>query len=67
MAGALAGCGSLLGAVIVFQGFDHFPRYAVVIVEMIGLLPGVALYGILHLTLASFAWTPPDHPEIPEG
>jgi hypothetical protein len=49
LAGAVAGSGSLLALVMVFQGYTHFPRYAAVIVEMLGLLPGVALYCVLHL------------------
>jgi hypothetical protein len=51
VAGAIAGSGSLLAAVFVFQGFTQFPRYPVVLVEFVGLLPGVVLYMILHIII----------------
>jgi hypothetical protein len=54
VAGVVAGIGSLFGAMILFQGFDHFPRVPVVIVEMIGLLPGLALYYVLHTAIDLF-------------
>jgi hypothetical protein len=50
-AGPLAGCGSLLATVYVFQGFTDLPRIAVVFVQLIGLLPGAALYWIIHVIL----------------
>jgi hypothetical protein len=49
LAGAVAGSGSLLAALLVFQAFTHFPRRAVVLVQVIGLFPGVALYFLLHV------------------
>jgi hypothetical protein len=49
VAGALAGSGSLLAAVLALDGVGPVSRLLMVTVEMIGLLPGVAFYCVSHL------------------
>ncbi len=48
-AGALGGYSSMLATAHVFHGFTDLPRRAVVLVQLVGLLPGVVLYWILHI------------------
>jgi hypothetical protein len=49
LAGALAGTGSVLTAVILLEHINSFSRIVLVMVGIIGLLPGLAVYCILHV------------------
>jgi hypothetical protein len=51
LAGALAGSGSLLTAVFVLERINPFSRIVLVMVGMLGLLPGVAVYCTLHVLI----------------
>jgi hypothetical protein len=51
LAGACAGSGSLLAAVLVLDRVDPFSRIVLVMVGMLGLLPGVAVYCVLHVVI----------------
>jgi hypothetical protein len=50
-AGALAGSGSLLAADLVLERINPYSRIVEVTVQVIGLLPGVAVYCVLHLVI----------------
>jgi hypothetical protein len=49
LAGAIAGVGSVLSAVLILEQINPFSRIVLVAVGVIGLLPGVALYLLLHI------------------
>ena len=51
LAGALAGCGSLLTSVFFFEAVGQFSRIVEVLALLIGLLPGVAVYCVLHVVI----------------
>jgi hypothetical protein len=54
VAGALAGSGSLLAAAVVLERINPYSRIVDVTVQVIGLLPGVAVYCVLHLVIDRF-------------
>jgi hypothetical protein len=55
VAGAVTGVGSVLTAVLVLEQINTFSRVVLVAVNVLGLLPGVTLYVLLHL--ATDRWT----------
>jgi hypothetical protein len=59
LAGALAGSGSLLASAFVLERFNTYSRYAHVLMTIIGLLPGVAVYCILHVGIDRLRAKPP--------
>jgi hypothetical protein len=51
VAGAIAGCGSLVSAMLILECIAPFSRYVFVIADLIGLLPGVIVYWVWHVIL----------------
>jgi hypothetical protein len=49
LAGAVAGAGSVLSAVLILERLNPFSRYTFAMAALVGLLPGVAVYWALHV------------------
>jgi hypothetical protein len=60
VAGALAGIGSVLAGVILLERINSYSRIVLVMVGMIGLLPGVAVYCVLHVLIDNAKAKPPE-------
>jgi ABC-type thiamin/hydroxymethylpyrimidine transport system permease subunit len=63
LAGALAGTGSVLTASLILERINPFSRIVLAMVGIIGLLPGVAFYGVLHLVIDRLRVKLPDQAE----
>jgi hypothetical protein len=62
LAGAVAGTGSLLTAVLILERVNPYSRIVLVMVGIIGLLPGVAIYCVLHFLIDTLEVNPPKRP-----
>jgi hypothetical protein len=67
LAGALAGIGSVLTAVLVLEHINPFSRIVLTMVGVIGLLPGVAFYCVLHVVVDRLRVKLPEQGETFDG
>jgi hypothetical protein len=60
LAGALAGAGSVLSAVVILERINSFSRIIFCMAALVGLLPGVAVYWALHVITDRLRGEPPE-------